>query len=296
MIQYKENGIIISFLKEKYIEFVYSCVFIPAIAYVWGNTPGVFKFILMIFVATGFYTIHLFKENKKYKSQEIKALSFQDLCIQINAILDENNTLFREFSPNGGNAVSSEKLKNENDLILWEEIKNNYIAINNKSILSLINENENLLSAKNKELFNKMKFHIIAFERHLIDKNYDYFSKYPFPSEFSDFIKKYCGYINAKEIENISKWLNKKLKNNEIKEIHLHGSILQNYYSKINDIDVIIYSNQKASLENAKFLTSIKKDCKKKFKKELHISFFSRNENHLYQEFRNKLNGKKRIK
>lgn len=247
---------------------------------------GLFLFsVILLFIAIYF----LQKYWKKFKELEPKAISFQDLCIKINALLIKNKDLHREFGPNGNDANANDRLKDENDLLLWTEIKEKDIKENNQKILALIQANESLIFEKNKPLFNKMISHIKAFELHIENDNFDY-SLYQFPNEFAEFIKNECRNINSKQIKQIEDWIRKEIKNISIAQISLLGSILNDYFNNIGDVDILILLNEKTNTDIAILFKKLKIKFYKKFKKQLHLTICSIDEEVQYKEFKNKVN------
>ena len=202
-------------------------------------------------------------------------------------MLNENSSSYREFAPNGGDLTTEREIRDENKLLLWEEIKVNDIVPNNQKILNLINNNKNLIYSKNKELFEKMEWHIKFFELHTRDKNVDY-PEYQFPKDFSDFIQRECSNINSKEIDAISKWFNKEAKSISVDKTFLFGSILNDYFKNIIDVDVLVLLKERITKETSAKFTKIKTKFEKKFKKTLHLSVFSVEEMSKYEEFKNK--------
>ena len=245
--------------------------------------------ILAVILAVAIFCIvYLYKENKKLKALTSKAISFQDLCIQINSLLNKNLDLYREFSPNGDDLNEGSEIRNKNSLLMWAKFKEEAIIPNNKKILDLINNNEKLIYEKNKKLFEKMRWHINAFALHVENENFDY-SEYQFPGDFANFIKRECSNINPKEINEIKNWLRKEMKDISMNELFLYGSILDDYFKNINDIDVLILLNEQVTKETSKKITEVKEKFKKKFKKSLDISVSSIEEISDYNDFKNKL-------
>lgn len=257
------------------------------------NTLAFFKALSIVLLILVLIVVHfLINAHKDLKRFKPNAISFADLCFKINSLLIKNNDLFREFAPNGNQTDTEMKLKDDNDLLLWEEIKKNDIKNNNQTILNLIQANEDLIYEKNKAIFNKMINHIKAFDLHIENELFDY-SQYQFPKEFAEFIKTECKSINLVKIKKIEKWIKNETKRIPISKMFLLGSLLNDYFNNIKDIDVLILLSEKASKEIASQFITLKNKFYNKFKKELHLTVFSINEKAQYEDFKNKLNNTK---
>ena len=265
------------------------------ISLVWNNI-----FLLRLSFCLFLLLIIFILKYKKTLFKDIFPLNYDDLCLKISVILNKNKNLWREFGPNS--SLDSEKDPIKQDLKLWMSIKINEILPNNKKIRILIEENEKVILAKDKFLFEKMVNHIIAFESHVLDDTIDYRNN-QFPKNFEKLIYEKCAFLNKKHINKISKWLKKKLftkkyKHLKIKSIWLFGSILKGGYETINDIDLLLFVdivNNNEIIEFAKFIKKIKLEFYNIFKKELNCVSFTKNEEVGLHEFLGKIDVKKEL-
>ena len=255
-------------------------------------------FLLVVFV---FIVCYLIKKIKKYKfvigEYDLKynsPKSFTDLCIKINLLLYQNHKTFIQNAP-----FKQEHVFPIQETDNWHQIEETIINPNNKKILDLIKNNIDLIPTKDRNLFLKMEQHIVSFDKHIMDRTFDY-SKNIFPKDFEKLIKSECSDINKKEIVKIVKWLNKNFKISKIKVIkkYIFGSILENYYKYINDVDILILYNEQNISEIKKISSKIKlikSEFYKHFKKKLEIQAHSKSEENEFNSFLDSLQNKKEI-
>lgn len=281
----------IDFLKNKIFEHIYSLILLPIIYFLWNNTI-ILRISLILCALLTYITIKLFFKYKKLKEEIKEKYLPQDLFIEINALLSENDNLFREFSPN-----SDGKDPLKADIGLWHTVRNNNINTNNKKILELLVKHKLLIPNSNKILFEKMINHIIAFEAHIKDENISY-TNHQFPKDFENFIFEQCQNINMEKISNISLWLKAQLEKRHIQvsSSFIFGSVLNNYYKETNDIDVILLVGDEYSAQLYEYTKEIKIKFNKKFKKNLQITLFSQKDQQEFNTFLNKLKNKMEIK
>jgi hypothetical protein len=234
------------------------------------------------------------KEISKCKKCE----SFYQLCQSILPLIEDNKYLFEAFGPNSS-ANNLEPLRT--DLSLWHKSREEYIVPNNDIIYCLINENELLVPEVHQEIFRKLKTHIYAFKKHVENNKFDY-SDYQFPKDIQSIIKDTCynETINTKQFKDATKWIENKLSIKQIQAKAIIGSFLYTTeYS--NDVDVLIFLNifNEQDLRITKYkLDKIKDEFKLKFKRNIHLTVFTSQEETAYLRFINKndfkylLNGK----
>ncbi len=208
--------------------------------------------------------------------------TFADVCQVIYPILKDNEYIFHIVGPNSG-ANETENLRT--DLTLWKKFRRESIAPNNEKIRAILESNSNLFDRETTELAKKMIMHIKAFETHLEDESYDY-SEYRFPIEFKILVEKTCFNYNleSKQYKKIFNWLRKKLKVAKHMDWYLFGSSLF-MAEKSKDFDVVIYLNYETKKAHFKKLEQLKMDFKIKFKKNLHLTIFQKNERDYFNDF-----------
>jgi hypothetical protein len=111
--------------------------------------------------------------------------TFRQLATVIRPFLDENRRVFSSYGPcSERNSVGPVRW----DLTLWEQAKKEKILPNNRRMLRLMEDHARLVPARHKSVFEKMKLHIYAFEKHWADPHFDY-SDFRFPGEFDNIIR-----------------------------------------------------------------------------------------------------------
>jgi len=286
---------------DKFVGFLVASGVLILINSLWINITffRILALSLFIILSISIFALYkLFKINKylKQKIETAEVNSYQDLCIRINNLLYQNNKLFKKFSPYDENNRQNSLIE---DITLWHATQEERMSPNNKKIKNFIENYMDLIPSSDKVLFEKMLDHIFAFEKHLQDRTIDY-SKNQFPKDFVELIKTKCNDINILEQEKISKWIkiNFKKKNIPVQNYFFFGSILENYYRFISDIDVLIKYNEEDKSDIRAISQKIKlleKYFEKKFNKKLHISAFSQLENTEFKDFLKSMNTYKEI-
>jgi len=262
----------------------------------WQLLSIVLLFLLMM---TVYLLNKMLHQNKTYRLNSPMIFSYNDLCIKINRILYENNKIFQHNAPFlNPNCTGQEETTN------WHTLEETIINPNNKKILNLIEDNYNLIPSSDKDLFIKMKQHIHSFNEVINNRNelaeegisFDY-SNNRFPKDFESLIKEKIKMVNIKYINDITKFIKNSFKKNSINasKIYIYGSLLEDYVEIIQDVDLLIFSSvndKKNIIEQSKKLQHVTQLFRKKFKKDLHIQFFSQNEENEFNNFISKLNNK----
>lgn len=209
----------------------------------------------------------------------------------IKKILDDNKRIFKSHGPNSSlNRIDD--IRSNEQLSIWNDTKEKKIIPNNEKIYTIL---ENIDKFYEHEInhVTSMKNHIEAFKNHVFNENVDY-TKHQFPILFAILITKYCnnGILKDKYFEKYLSWIISFITKHQINIKHkdLFGSTL--YDKKPNDIDILIYMEEADNsilLNNSKLLNEMSKDFKNKFKKELHQTVFTKNEDIAYKDFKNKL-------
>ncbi|WP_312823189.1 SMEK domain-containing protein [Epilithonimonas sp.] len=110
--------------------------------------------------------------------------SFDNLLNELTPLFLENKELFKKFGPNSG-ATVTEPLRT--DLTLWYKIRREKLVPNNSVIYKLIESNLHYIPSEFENIFEKLKAHIYAFEKHCEDADFDY-TQYQFPTEIEKII------------------------------------------------------------------------------------------------------------
>lgn len=267
------------------------------IAPIWNNLDVLHNVVLVLVVVVCVFINKLNKKNNELAKYKPKALSYEDLCIKISVLLENNNSYFRSFAPNSSAVDSDEPLKE--DMSIWENVKETVLVVNNKAIKELINSNRNLIPSEHLEYFTKMEHHIVAFEAHVRNPQFDY-SEHKFPLEFDQLIRKECFSINEKQTMDIKSWLMKELTKEklDVDEMFLYGSILNNYFCDIKDVDLLLLYKAETQHQIIAITTKLNNICKRfrsRFRKTLHLTAFSSIETTGYNTFKSKLNYKREV-
>ena len=278
-------GVLLNDVVTKYIE--------P----VWNDIDVLHYIALVLIIIVCVLINELKKKNNELAKYKPKALSYEDLCIKISVLLENNNSYFRSFAPNSSAVDSDEPLRE--DTTIWENVKETVLVVNNKAIKELINSNRNLIPSEHLEYFTKMEHHIVAFEAHVKNPQFDY-SAHKFPHEFDQLIRKECFSINEKQTMDIRSWLMKELTKEklDVDEMFLYGSILNNYFNDIKDVDLLLLYKAETQHQIIAITTKLNNICKRfhsRFRKTLHLTAFSSIETTGYNTFKSKLNYKREV-
>lgn len=277
---------------DKFIDFFINIF----LTYIWNSLNTLRAFFVIFCII-----LYILCTKKEEVYNIFFPITYNKLCLKIGTLLNKNKNLFREFGPNS--SLNSEKDPIKQDINLWKIIKTNEILPNNKKIRELIEQNENIILPIDRNLFEKMKHHIMAFEAHVLDETINYRNN-QFPDEFEKLIYSKCEELNTFHIKKISKWLKQRLfkkryKNLKIKTIWLFGSILKGEYKSINDIDILIMSDiilsKDDQLEFIELINNLKREFNKYFAKKLNCIFFSKNEKKGFYNFMKKIDIKRKL-
>lgn len=115
-----------------------------------------------------------------------KTVSVKEVCNKILFILSENEKIWEEFGPESSLALKDPA--NENAAEFWSNQKKETIIPNNKSIISLLNNNSELFNDEDIEVFNLFKLHCYSFEASCYNRQE---KQIRFPIKFKEVIKKY---------------------------------------------------------------------------------------------------------
>lgn len=223
--------------------------------------------------------------------------SFLDLAKEIWPLLADNSRAFKSFSPNSSAASAAPV---NWDLELWENTKKEIILPNNQQILELIKNYNQFVPNKYIQIFDKMKAHIYAFEKHCENPNFSY-NNNQFPKIFSKIIDDTCFQEEAKKdsLEQFESWISLKFEeaNLTVIDAYLIGSALRGDFLDA-DVDVfVLFDNTSISSvkSNIPILEEVKQDFLLEFGIPLHIIAFSSLEKKEFYEFLDNLERKKKF-
>jgi hypothetical protein len=260
-------------------------IYIPVIGkYDW--LIGLFIIIIALIYNTYNRLLEL-KFNQVEKAEylnivETKCSSFYEVCKLIFPILKDNQYIFKTVGPNSG-AEFSDLLRT--DMTMWYKYRSETIIPNNEKIKSILIENKSLFDREKSELADQMIMHIDAVQEHTINEEFDY-SQHRFPTDFCDLITKECynSSVNSAHLLKRKKWVKKRLLKQVKNEWYLFGSSLF-IPEKANDFDIVILFDVMLNKRHLKDIEILKMDFKLKFKSNLHLTPFQKNEKVLFEEF-----------
>lgn len=218
--------------------------------------------------------------------------TLEELCQEIYPILIDNDYIFKTVGPTS-TTIDQPPLRT--DFTIWYKYRSETILPNNSKIKELLNNNQKLFSRTFQINANKMILHIDTFEEHVKNEDYEY-TEFRFPSDFKEEIEIICykaGTTSAIFLKK-QKWINTKLNRLSFNEWYFMGSSLLTP-KKANDFDLVIYVITTIDEKTIKAIDDLKFDFKIKFKTEIHITLFIKEEKNKYQDFlklnRHKLKG-----
>ncbi len=227
-------------------------------------------------------------EKSKPRNEKFRCKLFDnylELCQALIPILDDNKYILKTFGPNS-NAEELGILRT--DLTLWYDSRSEIIVPNNTVLNCNIEKNMQLIPSENLDIFKALQSHIYAFEKHVINPNFDY-TLYQFPSQIEIVIKNHCFSNNTadKYFEEVIKWLKYQLFIKDILEISMVGSFLFSTHNS-GDLDLVLKlntNNQQRLFDIKRKLNKVEHVCKLKFMKSLHFTVFTLDEFSEYEKF-----------